>query len=986
MAHSNKRSAYRFGHCELQAAERRLLVGGSPAALGPRAFDLLLTLVERPGRLVGKDELMALVWPGLVVEESNLQVQISTLRKILGRDAIETVSGHGYRLKLPVQEVPPAAPGLRPGVAQGIGTFLFTDIEGSARLWEEEPERMQVALARHDALLSDVLAAHAGTMVKRTGDGVHGVFADPAQAVAATLELQRSLADPAATGGLPLRVRCGLHLGTSEIREGDYYGPEVNRTARIMRAASGGQVLLSQAVAQAVEDRLPEGASLRALGPIRLRGIAKPEEVYQLVDPDLPRDFPPLSGTESTPHNLAHPLTSFVGRARNLVETKALLAQARLLTLLGVGGLGKTRLALELAGEVLADFPDGVWFVDLAGQADERLVPHALARVIGVREDPGIPLVDVLSRALKERRTLLILDNCEHLLSACAALAKSLLQAAKGLRVVATSREPLHLAGETTYPLEPLEVPRAAADLSVVQCDSVRLFVDRARAVNPAFQLTPANAAPIAEVCRQLDGIPLAIELAAARTRMLSPEKIAERLEDRFRFLRNEDPTVLPRQQTLRSLIDWSYQALDEKEQALFRRLAVFAGGWTLEACEAVVAGDQLEPEEVLDLLDGLVAKSLVMWDGDDERYRLLDTVREYARECLRSSRDEERVRAMHLRCYLDLAEGARPHLAGPEQAYWLSRLDAERENLLAAYAWCERAPEGVESSLRMMTALRPYWVNRGLMTLGRRLTLEALERAPDSMDPRLRCRALFDVGQLSSFMGFYEEATSWLEESLALARRMGDVAQVALVLQPLGMAYLGRGDIARSKLQFDEAVDLAARLGNKRELAAALNARAQLHRLEGDVGNAAALYERVLELVREMQDHEAIAIVLLNLAMMRTTAQAVPEARQCLAEAAAIAYDIGSKAVGQSVLEVSAGLAVVASEPGLAARLYGAAEHQAQDSGLHRDAADEAFLAPLIALARTRLGGVFSAAENAGRCLTYDDALGEARGWLASR
>jgi predicted ATPase/class 3 adenylate cyclase len=986
MAQSNDRSAYRFGHCELQAAERRLLVGGSPAALGPRAFDLLLALVERPGRLVGKDELLALVWPGLVVEESNLQVQISTLRKILGRDAIETVSGHGYRLRMPVQAVPLAAATFRPVTAQGLCTFLFTDIEGSARLWEEQPERMQLALARHDALLSDVLAIHEGAMVKRTGDGVHGVFADPAQAVAATLELQRSLADSAATAGLALRVRCGLHLGTSEIREGDYYGPEVNRTARIMRAAAGGQVLLSRAVAQAVEDRLPEGASLRSLGPVRLRGMAKHEEVFQLEHPNLPRDFPPLSGTESTPHNLAHPLTSFVGRARNLVETKVLLGQARLLTLLGVGGLGKTRLALELAGEVLVDFPDGVWFVDLAGQADERLVPHALARVIGVREDPGIPLVDVLCRTLKERRTLLILDNCEHLLAGCAALAKSLLQAAKGLRVLATSREPLHLAGETTYPLEPLEVPQAAVDLSVAQCDSVRLFVDRARAVNPAFQFTQANAAAIAEICRQLDGIPLAIELAAARTRTLSPEKIAERLEDRFRFLRNEDPTVLPRQQTLRALIDWSYQGLDEKEQALFRRLAVFAGGWTLEACEAVVAEEPLEQVEILDLLDGLVAKSLVMWDGDDERYGLLDTVREYARGCLQASDDEEAVRGRHLRCYLGLAQHARAHLAGPEQAHWLSCLDTERENLLAAYGWCERAPEGVESSLRLMTALRPYWVNRGLMPLGRRLTLEALERAPESMDARLRCRALFDAGQLATFMGFYDEAASSLEESLTLARRLEDVAQVALVLQPLGMACVGRGDTEAAKLRFDEAVDLAARLGNKRELAAALNARAQLHRLEGDVANAAAAYERMLELAREMQDHEVIAIGLLNLAMIRTAAEAVPEARQCLAEAACIAYDIGSKAVGQSVLEVSAGLAVVAQEPVLAARLYGAAEQQAQASGLHRDRADEAFLAPLMALARKRLGTTFSGAEQAGRGLTYDDALEEARDWLASR
>jgi predicted ATPase/class 3 adenylate cyclase len=868
-----------------------------------------------------------------------------------------------------------------------VTTFLFTDIEGSTRLWEHEPERMRPALARHDALARSAVEATRGVIVKMTGDGVHAAFGDPLDAVSAALQLQQALIDPGATHGIPFQVRCGLHLGVVEARDNDFFGNVVNRAARIMGAAHGGQVLLSQPVATLVGDRLPAGVTLRDLGAVRLRDLSSPERVYQLVHPQLRFDFPALRSLEATPNNLPQQVTSFIGRERELADVRKLLQSARLVTLVGAGGLGKTRLSVQAAADVMDDYPDGVWFVELAPLADARLVPQVVASALGVKEEAGRPVVEALMKYVGDRQLLIILDNCEHLTHACAELAHQLLQSGPQAKVLASSREPLHVAGETLYPLPALEVPDPSQNVTLAaltQSDGVRLFVDRAIAVQPSFQVTDRNASAVAEICHRLDGIPLALELAAARVRALSVENIAARLSDRFRLLKGGDRTALPRQQTLRALIDWSYDLLNEAERVLLRRLAVFAGGWTLEAAEAVTAGGDLDRTDVLDLLTQLVEKSLVALEAAGERYRLLETMRQYAEECLDATDEGDAVRTRHLNYYLDLAEKARPELVGANQGLWLSRLDLERENILSGHRWCDHADGGAEIGLRLINAVKIYWFNRGLLGLGHRVTVEALARPRAQERNFARSRGLFEAGQLGLFMGRYDEAKAYLDESLAIAREIGDQRRVALVLQPLGLASMGLGDVQAARGYLEEALALAQGQGEKREIAAALNLLAHFHRMQGALDTAEPLYERGLALARDLEDRESIAIGLLNLAMVSIGRGAGDRAREMLQDALAIAEEIGSKRESQSVLEVSAGLAGLRGEWPQVARFFGAAEAQAAETGLRRDPADEAFLAPWVAKARKTLGpAAFTAAEATGRAFSYVEANAEARAWL---
>jgi predicted ATPase/class 3 adenylate cyclase len=870
----------------------------------------------------------------------------------------------------------------------GLVTFLFTDIEGSSRLWEQEPERMRPALARHDALVRGAVHRHRGTVVKMLGDGVHAVFDDPLDAIAAIVDLQLVLAEPPPDGGLALRVRSGVNCGVVERRDGDYFGSPVNRAARIMGSAHGGQILLSQSVVALVADRLPKDVALRDLGLARLRDLASPEHLYQVLHPKLRHDFPVLRSLEATPNNLAQQVTSFVGRERELAEVTRLLGTARLITLLGAGGIGKTRLAMHVAADVMDAYPDGVWFVDLAPLSDARLVPQAVASVLGVKEESGATIVDALVGYVKDKRMLLVLDNCEHLLHACAEIAGPLLRASAQLKLIATSREPLHVAGETSYHVPALAVPDTGDKVTpdaLAHCESTRLFVDRATAAQPSFRATLANAPAIADICRRLDGIPLAIELASARVSALPVEKIAARLSDRFRLLTGGDQTALPRQQTLRALIDWSHDLLTEPERALLRRLSVFAGGWTLEAAEAVCAGGDIDEPDVLDLLTHLVDKSLVAMDADGSRYRLVETVREYAHEKLDASGEADSVRTSHLRHFLELAEAARPELGGPEQARWLARLDLERENLLAAHAWADREEGSAERGLRLAYALGSYWFTRGQPALGLRLSSEALARRGAQERSVARCRTLFDAGQHYCFTGRYEEAQGPLEESLAIARELEDPKYVARVLQPLGMAAFGRGDRNTARAHMKEAVELARGIGEKRELAAALNNLAQMHRIDGELDPAEPLYAQAVTLAREIGDRESVAIGLLNLAMVSIGRGSGDRAHGMLMEILAIVEEIGSRPVGLGALDVAAGYGAWREEWGYAARFFGVAQTQIAETGLQRDPTDEAFLLPLVERARSTLGpAAFDAAEREGRAWSYEQGIGVARAWLA--
>jgi predicted ATPase/class 3 adenylate cyclase len=863
---------------------------------------------------------------------------------------------------------------------EAVTTFLFTDIEGSTRLWEVEPERMRPALERHDTIARGAVKHHGGEVVKMTGDGIHAAFSDPLDALGASLELQQALADAQATEGLALKVRCGMHAGPHQRRDDDFFGAAVNRAARIMAAAHGGQTLLSATVAQMLSGRLPEHVGLRDLGSVRLRDLGSPERIFQLVHPELRSEFPALRSLEETPNNLPHEVTSFIGRDAELARAGELLARNRLLTIFGMGGLGKTRLSLHVAAEAMDDYPDGVWFVELAPLRDPRGVAQAVATVLGVKEEAGRPVTEALARHVAKREILIVLDNCEHLVQACADFARQMLESGARLKVLATSREPLHVAGEVTFPLTALSVPdlRAPFEPAVLaQNEAAQLFIERAVAARPDFEVTTLNSSAIAAICHRLDGIPLALELAAARVRSLPVEQLAARLKDRFKLLKGGDLTQLPRQQTLRALIDWSHDLLSEAERVVLRQLAVFSGGWTLEAAEAVC----IYPEEdVVDLLGRLVDKSLAALSSAAGRYSQLETVRQYSQERLEASDDSAHARSRHLAFYASMAEEAKTGMMGAGQSSWLEKIDEERENIIAAHAYADATPNGAQDGLRLISALKLYWINRGLLELGHTLTTEALERPLAAQRNFARCKALFDLGQIRYCMGRYDEARICLEEGLCIARELDDERAAGKILQHLGMAAFGDGDVDKARGYLEEAFALASGGADQRSVAAAASQLGQLNRVQGRNSEAHLLFERAIEIARSQGDVESGAIGQVNQSMLAILESDTARATGLLEQAVAVAMGLNAKRLGQAVIEVCAALEASSGRWTNAAILYGAAEAHASATGIHRDPADEQFLAPLIAAARTAGDASFDSAQAEGRALAYDEAIGFAR------
>lgn len=867
-------------------------------------------------------------------------------------------------------------------------TVLFTDIEGSTKLWEDEPGRMPAALARHDLLCREAVEASHGTIVKMTGDGMYAAFADPADAMEAAVALQCALIDPTVTHGLSFRVRCGLHSGAVEQRDSDFFGGAVNRAARLMGAAHGGQILLSKAVVDLVGGRLPERTSLLDLGAVRLRDLANPLHVYQLVHSALRQSFPVLRSLEIVPNNLPQQVTSFIGRERQLAEAKALLDKTRLLTLLGAGGLGKTRLSLQAAADLLDSFPDGIWLVELAPLSDPQRVAQAVASVLGVKEEAGRPVQEALAKYVKDRRLLLILDNCEHLLHACAMLVTSLLQSGPDVRIMASSREPLREPGETTYQISPLAIPdgETVPPATLTQYDSVRLFSERATAAQREFVVTDQNAAAVASICRRLDGIPLALELAAARVRSLTVEKIAERLSDRFRVLTGGSRSGLPRQQTLRACIDWSYNLLAEPERTLLRRLSAFSGGFSLEAAESVGAGGEIAESQVLDLLTQLADKSLVELDAEGQRYRLLETVRQYAHELLLASPEADDVRTRHLQFYIALVDEADMQLHGPQQGAWLARMDIERENLLAAHAWCGAAEARGELGLQLAFGMQLYWMRRGILRLGYQVTIEALERPGAQGRTFNRCRALYAAGNLGAVMSRYGEARKYVEESLAIARELPDKNRIAAALVLLGTIFNDQGDRPGARRCYEESLALSEELGDALRLANVLGSLAVLHGSEGNFDAAEPLFEKSLTLSRQHGNRTNIAANLCNLAVVAARRGSIDRARARLLEAQTIAEEIGSKALGLAVLEIAPVVAASGSQWTQAARYYGAALAERNRQGFTANRGED-ILMELIAQARNALGEEsFAAAQEAGLGLDYAKSQLEVRAWLSGQ
>ena len=734
----------------------------------------------------------------------------------------------------------------------GTVTFLFTDIEGSTQLWEREPERMQPALARHDALVRASIAGSGGTVVKMTGDGVHAAFDQPDAALEAAVSIQCGLVRFEAEG-LELRARCGIHLGEVERRDDDYFGSAVNRAARIMGAAHGGQILLSEALADRVRKHLPASTSLRDLGRVRLKDLAVPEHVYQLVHPELQQDFPALRSLETTPNNLPQQISSFVGRGRETGEVKDLLARSRLLSLVGVGGIGKTRLALQVAAETHDAYPDGVWFVELGSITDPSLVASSVAQVLGVRERKGVDLAATLGNHLKSRRLLLLLDNCEHLIDACATLAAALLQAAPEIRILASSREQLQIAGEQIYPVPPLSLPAPGGNLeSLARSEAAQMFIERVRLQDPGFRLTERPAIAITSICNHLDGIPLALELAAARAHSLSIDEINARLKDRFKLLTGGSRSALPRQQTLRATLDWSYDLLDAHERTVLNRLGVFSGGFTLAAASAVASDQAIDEFTVVDCLSHLVARSLVVSETNaaGDRYRLLETTRSYAREKLSATEHSREVERRQAHYFRDLLVRAADDWLSTPDATWHATYLSERDNVRAALDWA-LGPGGDRSiGVALAGASGPIWSELSLYGEGHR-RIEAASGHIDAETPAADEARLWLWLGLTWSLAAPDRAVPALERAIDLYRQLGDVRNLGFALPRLAHeeALAGRFDHAAALLA--EAYPLLENAGLPKVLGDYFDYCAVLKALSGDPVDARMNLEKALSLYR---------------------------------------------------------------------------------------------------------------------------------------
>ena len=788
----------------------------------------------------------------------------------------------------------------------GVLTFLFTDIEGSTQKWEREPERMAQAVACHDQLMRMAVEGHGGRVVKTTGDGIHAVFADALDGIRAVIDIQAALVDPSATAGVPLAVRCGLHTGAAEVRANDYFGRTLNRAARIMGAAYGGQALVSHSVAEQVADRLPAETRLRELGGLRLKGLSAAERVYQVIHPRLRAEFPPLRSLEATPNNLPHQLTSFIGREREVAQAKVLVSDTRLLTLAGMGGMGKTRLALQIGSDSMDRFEDGVWFVDLAPLLDPSLVGSEVAKVLGVREEPGRPLIPTLCAHLRTRSLLLILDNCEQVIGAAAVLVRDILAAAPEVRIIATSREVLRVPGEQTLAVQPLSLPKVGDGVdALAQSTAVQLFVERARAHKPGFTLTDRDAQAVAELVAGLEGIPLAIELAAARLRALPVSEIGARLKERYKLLTAGSRVLQKRQQTLRALVDWSYNLLREDEKTLLGRLGVFAGGFDLAAAEEVCGSEPLTAADILDLLTSLVDKSLVVLDerADGARYRMLETIREYAREKLEARGELPEMAARHCDRFLAMAKTANREIQGKRQGEWTRRIERDLDNFRSAIVLALDGKVDPVLAVKFEVALQSFWLHCGYATEGRRYVQASLDSARVRASEIAYAHALYVAAALAGAQGDYRQASAMLETCRDLRRRVGPAYDLAGALSTLSNMRLHAGDPIQARRDEAEAHAIFREEGHRIGEMISILHLAEIARFEGDDDQATREIERALALARELGHREVEAEGERMLGEIALDAGDATTARERFARSLAICRDAGERGGEASTL-----------------------------------------------------------------------------------
>ncbi|MBC5806047.1 MAG: adenylate/guanylate cyclase domain-containing protein [Candidatus Eremiobacter antarcticus] len=882
----------------------------------------------------------------------------------------------------------------------GTVTFLFSDIEGSTERWDKHREAMQEALTRHDALLRSVIEVHGGHVFKTIGDAFCAVFQTAPEAIAAALAVQRGIASEDWSSVHGLSVRMAVHTGHAYDRDGDYFGPAVNRVARLLAIGHGGQVLVSGVATELAQGQMPSQATLRDLGAHRLRDLSHPEQVYQLVAPELAADFPPLRSLDALPNNLPLQVTSFVGRDRELAEIKALLGKSRLVSLVGSGGVGKTRIALQVGADLLDSYPDGVWLVELGALSDASLVQGAVASAVGVKESAGRPLFETLLAYLRSRRALVLLDNCEHVVTAAARVADELIRGCAGVSVLATGREALGIAGEAVMRLPSLAVPDHISGISAheaQQYGGVALFVDRATAVVNSFALSDENAPFVAEICQRLDGIALAIELAAARVRLLNPADLAKRLDERFRLLTGGSRTALPRQQTMRALMDWSYDLLTREEQIIFRRLSIFAGGWTLEAASTVCADETIESFAVLDYLSALVDKSLVVVDFDErsQRYRLLETTREYALQRLDESGGRLSLAAAHAHYFLEIAERSERTWSVTPTRAWSAMLAPEVDNFRVALGWLLEQRHDVNLGLRLSGSLLWYWADlapaEGRRWLRTAMSLIDEETPPDivaklwlaqaliersytqrknivaagrqaircyeKLDDTLRlAEAKLLTGHGLIFIEPGPEGAQLLNEALEIFRKTGEARLAALCILELGNAADMVGDTERGRGLLREAYSLLQAQGSEREAAIAATDLAETEFESGNYAAALAANADALAIQRSLGHFARMSISLHNRAVYLFTLGKSEEALAVARESLVLARDLQAEVFVAYTVQTFAAISAAREDFNMAAKFVGFCDAYLAELGVGREYTEQQLYDTLMPLLKSKL------------------------------
>ena len=777
----------------------------------------------------------------------------------------------------------------------GDVTFLFTDIEGSTKLSQEFPDSYHNAQMRHNEILQNAVEYNNGFVFKTVGDAFCCAFQKAEDAVKAAVDIQINLSSEIWEKPV-IRVRIGIHSGKSEWNGTDYMGyVTLARSARVMSAANAEQIIISCNTFELCRDKFDavkeKYVTFRDMGERRLKDLTQPMKLYQVLASDIPAEFPPLNTLDARPNNLPEQLTSFIGRFEEINKIKGLLNQTRLLTLTGSGGSGKTRLAIQVAGDVIDEFANGVWFIELASLSEGSLLPPALAKEFGLKEEPNRSPELTLREYLKDKEILIILDNCEHLIGSCAELAESLLSNCPGLKIIATSREYLRCHGEQTHRVSSLECPDPKGKTTpekISQYEAVRLFIERALAVNSAFRVNNINAPALAEICYQLDGIPLAIELAAARTKILNVEKIHERLNDRFRLLTGGKRTALPRQQTLTALIDWSYDLLLEEEKIMWNRLSIFSGGWKMEAAEEICSDEMISKHNVMDIINSLTEKSIIIYNEMKARFAMLETIRQYGEE---KNNEINKISDKHLHYFLNLAESANKKIRSLES---LQILDNESGNIEKSLKWVVEN-NYTENGLRLAFAMGKYWQLRGFLSDGIRRLESVLPENPETKDA-VYCKVICQLGNFARLKGDVDRARKLIEESLRISRDMGDKSGIKDTLVRLGILEYDQGRFEEAAKSYEESLVINRESGDKLSIAILLNNLGNVYSNQGDYSRAFDLYEESLATRRDYGDILGSAICLNNLGIIAYEQGEYEKAEDLLQESLKFRNQMGDK------------------------------------------------------------------------------------------